>query len=243
MTLTSNQSLETSPDSSADIVLDPQHVQLRTTVIISTTAATATTGSRRRPDVTNNVRHLTVSNPTIDAVTPERQAEIARLLAAKLELSRTMWGAVRHKDHAHDEFHLFYLNITFKGDTLNDSHSFQHLEVIAREIESQLGLQQVPSSHEMMRRSLTQGEVKQMERTDEAPVRLQMQIAVDRIINRQINNQTNGDISRETNGEITLTELIERLAAQERINVTAHYDERDTLLGISYELDCLCFRW
>ncbi len=166
------------------------------------------------------VFHCAIGIPAEDKVSPETKIQIAERFAVGMGLDKTMWTAVEHDEHAHQEIHFVAALINFDGKTISDSGDFERGEEIIRGLEKEFGLREVESSREAMRRSPTQKEYKYFERTGVLSTRVRLQEHVDNAIGRGA----------------TATELIERLE-ERKIEVIPYVTEAGEVRGISYRLD------
>lgn len=163
------------------------------------------------------VFHCSVSTPPEDKVSHHTQAKIANKLASYMGFENTMWVAVAH-DNEHGEFHLVASRSDYNGGIISDEKDYEKVEKIMRELEIEFDLTRVQPSREAMRKSVTQGELKHFERTEELSVRMKMQAQVDAILSR----------------EVTLTEFIEELGAR-GTKVFLKADGDGEIKGIVYE--------
>jgi hypothetical protein len=171
-----------------------------------------------RPDVEVNVLHIIISMPPEDHVSPEMQARIVFRFAALYKLDETMYAAIGHDEHQHYEIHLVASTINLKGRLPSDSFDYDKVEAIARQLESEFGLSRNKSSRDAMRRSPTQGEWKQFERTRELSHPLRLQALIDSALGR----------------ERTFTEFAERLR-QMGVELQLRISDADEVTGSVYE--------
>jgi hypothetical protein len=139
-----------------------------------------------RPEVEVNVLHAILSMPEEDVLSREAKARIVMRFAELKGLDRTMYAAVEHEEHSHTEIHVISSTIDFKGKLPSDSFDYDRGEAIARQLEDEFGLSRNKSSRDTMRRSPTQGEWKQFERTRELSTPLRLQAVVDSTLDRQV---------------------------------------------------------
>lgn len=172
------------------------------------------------PEVQRIVFHCAIGIPAEDNVTPETKIRIAEKFAVGMGLDKTMWVAVEHDEHAHQEIHFVAALVGFDGKTISDSRDFERGEEIIRGLEKEFGLREVEPSREAVRRSPTQREYKYFERTGVLSTRVRLQEHVDSAIGRGA----------------TATELIERLE-ERNIEVIPYVTEAGEVRGISYRLD------
>jgi hypothetical protein len=171
------------------------------------------------PEVERYVFHCALGIPKEDNISPEQKIQIVEKFVRDAGFENTMWLAVEHDEHAHKEIHFVASLIDFDGKTIPDSMDYKRVEVIMRSTEKKFGLREVEPSHEAMRRSPTQQEVKYFERTGVLSTRMRLQAHIDEAIAFGV----------------TITELIERLDAR-NINAVP-YIETNEVRGISYRLD------
>lgn len=173
----------------------------------------------RRPEVERKVLHTSISTRAEDNVTPETQARMAEMYAARRGLDKTAWIAVRHEND-HGEFHMLSPSVDYKGRTISDSKDFERSEEIARNLTREFNLTPDIPSKESMRKCLTQAEMKYGARTGKPSARAVLQEITDDVISRGV----------------TATEFIERL--EERgVEVVPYFDRKNEVRGIGYRLD------
>lgn len=139
----------------------------------------------QRPDVRRNVLHIILATPAEDRVDAAKQRLIARRFARDTGLEETMWIAIRHKDHAHDEIHIVASRVKFDRRVVDDSWDYMRYEQIARQIEIDMGLTRTAPSRTSMRRAPTRGEILAEQRTGHTPMRKYLQDAIDDVLTRQ----------------------------------------------------------
>lgn len=175
--------------------------------------------ARLQPEREVNVQHRTISTRAEDKVTPDTQRRLVERLV-ELDAPNTIYIAVRHKHHDHDEVHLLESRVRYDGTVKSDSQDYRRNEELAQQLAREFGLTEVKPSSETMRRSLSRGEMQRFERTGEISTRVRLQERVDRAI---------GDGA-------TAAELVERLA-ELRVEMMPFVNPDGRITGVSFRLD------
>lgn len=99
---------------------------------------------RLRPRVQSPVMHHTLSFTDGEDPGDQALAKIAESYIQKMELEGHQWVCVVHRDKPHVHIHLAANRIGFDGQWWNATHDFERAQVIAAQVEVEMGLVQVP---------------------------------------------------------------------------------------------------
>ena len=131
-----------------------------------------------RPGVTKAVLHVSLSAAPGDQLSDEQWREIGQQFRAGMGLDHNQYVLTRHTDTAHDHIHIVANRIDLAGQVVSDSHDYQRMHTLMREIERDYGLQEV-TSQPAARHAPTKGELERTLRTGEPSTRHQLQALCD----------------------------------------------------------------
>ena len=131
-----------------------------------------------RPGVTKAVLHVSLSAAPGDQLSDEQWRAIGQQFRAGMDLDHNQYVLTRHTDTAHDHIHLVANRIDCAGQVVSDSHDYQRMHTLMREIERDYGLQEV-TSQPAERHAPTKGELERTVRTGEPSTRHQLQALCD----------------------------------------------------------------
>ena len=163
--------------------LDPEKGALLDTNMAGETPLNSRPSSRAirdlRPGVTKAVLHVSLSAAPGEQLSDEQWRDIGQQFRAGMDLDHNQYVLTRHTDTAHDHIHLVANRIDCEGQVVSDSHDYQRMHTLMREIERDYGLQEVPSQP-AERHAPTKGELERTLRTGEPSTRPQLQVPVRR---------------------------------------------------------------
>ena len=131
-----------------------------------------------RPGVTKAVLHVSLSAAPGEQLSDEQWRDIGQQFRAGMDLDQNQYVLTRHTDTAHDHIHLVANRIDCEGQVVSDSHDYQRMHTLMREIERDYGLQEV-TSQPAERHAPTKGELERTLRTGEPSTRHQLQALCD----------------------------------------------------------------
>lgn len=99
---------------------------------------------RLRPRVQSPVMHHTLSFADGEDPGDQVLAKIAESYIQKMRLEDHQWVSVVHRDKPHAHIHLAINRIGFDGQWWNATHDWERAQVIAAQVEVEIGLVQVP---------------------------------------------------------------------------------------------------
>ena len=131
-----------------------------------------------RPGLTKAVLHVSLSAAPGEQLSDEQWREIGQQFREGMGLDQNQYVLTRHTDTAHDHIHLVANRIDCEGQVVSDSHDYQRMHTLMREIERDYGLQEV-TSQPAERHAPTKGELERTLRTGEVSTRQQLQVLCD----------------------------------------------------------------
>ena len=131
-----------------------------------------------RPGLTKAVLHVSLSAAPGDQLSDEQWRDIGQRYLAGMDLDHNQYVLTRHTDTAHDHIHIVANRIGYDGSVTSDSHDYQRMHTLMREIEHDYGLEAVPS-RAAERHAPTKGELERTLRTGEPSTRHQLQVLCD----------------------------------------------------------------
>ena len=96
-----------------------------------------------RPGLTKAVLHVSLSAAPGDQLSDEQWREIGQRYLAGMDLDHNQYVLTRHTDTAHEHIHIVANRIGFDGSVTSDSHDYQRMHTLMREIEHDYGLEAV----------------------------------------------------------------------------------------------------
>ena len=131
-----------------------------------------------RPGVTKAVLHVSLTAAPGDQLSDEQWRDIGQQFRAGMGLDHNQYVLTRHTDTEHDHIHLVANRIDLAGQVVSDSHDYQRMHTLMREIERDYGLQEV-TSQPAARHAPTKGELERTLRTGAPSTRHQLQALCD----------------------------------------------------------------
>ena len=131
-----------------------------------------------RPGLTKAVLHVSLSAAPGEQLSDDQWRDIGQRYLAGMDLDHNQYVLTRHTDTAHDHIHLVANRIDCEGQVVSDSHDYQRMHTLMREIERDYGLQEV-TSQPAARHAPTKGELERTLRTGEVSTRPQLQALCD----------------------------------------------------------------
>jgi hypothetical protein len=128
-----------------------------------------------RPSLGKAVLHVSLSAGPGEHFTDGDWVKIGQRYLNEMGLGRNQYIITRHTDTKHEHIHLLVNRIQFDGKVTSDSHDYRRHETLMREIERDLGLQQVVLSRDAERKALTKGEIEHGLRTGTPSAKQQLQ--------------------------------------------------------------------
>ena len=137
-----------------------------------------------RPNLNGTVSHVSIALPAGESLSDKQWKDVAQKYLAHMGFENSQFVAVRHTDRDHQHMHLVINRVTMGGNVVSDSNNYRRQEKLMRELEKEYGLQTVKSSDRAGRKTLTKGEIEKAMRTEEIPIRMKLQNAVDTALRR-----------------------------------------------------------
>ena len=131
-----------------------------------------------RPGLGKAVLHVSLTAAPGDQLSDEQWREIGQQFRAGMGLDHNQYVLTRHTDTDHDHIHIVANRIDLAGQVVSDSHDYQRMHTLMREIERDYGLQEV-TSQPAERHAPTKGELERTLRTGEVSTRHQLQALCD----------------------------------------------------------------
>ena len=131
-----------------------------------------------RPGLGKAVLHVSLSAAPGEQLSDEQWREIGQRYLAGMDLDQNQYVLTRHTDTAHEHIHIVANRIGFDGQVVSDSHDYQRMHTLMREIEHDYGLEAVPR-RAAERHAPTKGELERTLRTGEVSTRHQLQVLCD----------------------------------------------------------------
>lgn len=178
-----------------------------------------------RPNLSKAVCHVSLSIHPTEALSDNQWCKAAQAWLSGMEFTDNQYIISRHTDAEHPHIHILVNRITLDGNVISDAHDYKRQEVIMRELEHSFGLCSVQSSQDVMRKTLSKGEVEQAVRTNELPCKMQLQQTIDEVLQEHL----------------TLNEFIVKLK-KANIEVKLNQSSTGTISGISFSKDNIAFK-
>lgn len=178
-----------------------------------------------RPTLKKAVCHVSLSLHPDEQLTDAQWCKVAHTWLEGMGFNNNQYVISRHTDAPHAHIHILVNRIKLDGKVVSDAHDYKRQEPIMRQLEKVYGLRQVPSSHEVGRKSLSKGEVEKALRTGNTPTRLQLQ----------------GIIDKAVQGGCTLNDFKERLASA-GVEVRCNKASTGFISGVSFAVGDLAFK-
>ena len=131
-----------------------------------------------RPRLSKAVCHVSLSIHPDERLTDDQWREAAHAWMQGMGFVNNQYVISRHTD-AHPHIHILVSRVSLDGQVVSDAHDYKRQEPIMRSLERQFGLRMVAPSQEVVRASLSKGELEHSLRTGEASARMRLQNAVD----------------------------------------------------------------
>jgi hypothetical protein len=139
--------------------------------------------SALRPGIKNQVSHISISLKPGEYLDEEQKLNFAEKLLEKLNFQkdRVPYLVVEHHDKEYEHFHIVAGRIRDDGTVVSDSKLALRTIQATKEIEKELGLEQVEFRQNSDRR-IKRGEYKLMERTGELSTIAEAKLVIDEIL-------------------------------------------------------------
>jgi hypothetical protein len=181
-----------------------------------------------RSEVKRPVWHTSLSLPTGDSLDPDRWAAVTADFMDRMGLGDHQYVVVRHRDTDHDHVHIVASRIGLDGGLYHGEWDAKRAIQVTQELEKAHGLTRTKGLEggKAAQSRPTQGEIEQMDRTGEAPVRMRLQEIIDAALDGEPK---------------TLMAFIDQM---ESAGVTALPNVATTgrMNGFSFELDGIAFK-
>lgn len=180
-----------------------------------------------RPNLSKAVCHLSLSLHPNEKLNDDQWCKVAHAWLDGMGFTNNQFIVSRHTDTEHPHIHILVNRISLDGSVVSDSHDYKRQEVIMRKLEKEYGLVQVPSSHEVGRKSPTKGEVEHSLRTNQPSTRMILQNMIDTALSPSHNTNF-----------LTFSENLNLQGIEIKLNKAS----TGTVNGISFSLNGVSFK-
>jgi len=181
-----------------------------------------------RPSLSKAVCHVSLSLHPDETLTDDKWCEVAHTWLDGMGFTNNQFIISRHTDTEHPHIHILVNRISLDGSVVSDSHDYKRQEVIMRKLEKEHGLVQVLSSHEVGRKAPTKGEVEHSLRTNEQPIRMNLQNLIDTALS--------------DNASFTNFKDFVKNLAQQGVDTKLNQASTGTISGISFAMNGVAFK-
>jgi hypothetical protein len=172
---------------------------------------------RQRPDIEKPVHHASLSAGERDEISVDEWREIAAKYVEQMGYKDAPYVVIQHRDGARDHIHILTSRVDVRGNVVSDWKCKERAEKVLREIEREHRLEQIKSSHEVLRAAPSRGELERFNRTGELSTKMALQ----------------GHVETALRDSPTAAEFIERLQLS-GIETTPYLQNDGRVTGISF---------
>ncbi len=120
------------------------------------------------PHAQRKVYHASLSLPKNERLSNQQWAEIAAKYLEQMGYINNQYAVYHHFDQEHDHIHIVASRIRLDtAKIVHDSWDYKRSEVVIRKLEREYGLQEVVSSSERIKRTVSTGQKRRIEREEE----------------------------------------------------------------------------
>lgn len=178
-----------------------------------------------KPNVSRAVYHASLSISPDENLSNEQFRELGEKYLEQMGFGNCQFVIYHHTDTEHLHIHLVANRISMDGNVVSDKWNYKESERIIRELEKEYGLKEVNASEKAKEKTYSTGQFQQSKKTNQAPVRIQLQI----LVNEALKNSTS---IKEFESEIN----------KAGANVMFHTNSNGNVFGLSFELDGIKFK-
>jgi hypothetical protein len=126
--------------------------------------------------------HASVALKPGETLSDDQLLEAGHDYAKGMGYSDGQYCIFKHNNRDHLHIHVVGSRVDLSGQWINNSHEYKRSEKICRELEAKFGLQEVQSSDQAARHSLTKGELEQAKRLETVPPRQAIADSIDAVL-------------------------------------------------------------